>query len=114
MIRGIGTDIIEILRIGKAIRDPKFIRKVFTEKERDEQEARGNKVESYAALFAAKEAIVKAMGTGFRGIEFTDIEIFHDDWGKPWVYLHGIRQDDWSLSLSHCKAYAVAMAIWEE
>ena len=54
------------------------------------------------------------MGTGFRGIEFTDIEIFHDDWGKPWVYLHGIRQDDWSLSLSHCKTYAVAMAIWEE
>ncbi len=54
------------------------------------------------------------MVTGFRGISFTDIEILHDDLGKPLVYLYGIAQNNWHISLSHCKEYAVATAIWEE
>ncbi|WP_276796550.1 holo-ACP synthase [Fusobacterium gonidiaformans] len=114
MIRGIGTDIIEISRIEKAMKKIQFLQKVFTEKEQEEQKARGEKMESYAAIFSAKEAIVKAMGTGFRGISFTDIEILHDDLGKPLVYLYGIAQNNWHISLSHCKEYAVAIAIWEE
>ena len=123
MIAGIGTDIIEIERINKAILNtPQFMLKSFTAKEQDYFRQRKNAVESIAGNFAAKEAISKALGTGFRGFGLMDIEILRDDLGAPVVFLHGKAKDIknkknitniW-VSISHCKAYATAYAIAEE
>ncbi|MBM6839885.1 holo-ACP synthase, partial [Clostridium saudiense] len=86
MILGVGTDIIEIERIKKAIeRTPKFLEKTFTEKEIELFKSKAMKVESIAGNFAAKEAISKAIGTGFRGFSLNDLEILRDELGKPIV-----------------------------
>ena len=76
MIRGVGTDIVQVGRIGTAIkRTPMFLEKVFTEEERKYFKSRNNNLETIAGNFAAKEAISKAMGTGIRGFGLLDIEI---------------------------------------
>lgn len=111
MIQGIGTDIVKISRIAKAMEQKLFLSKVFTEREQAE---RLGKAESYAVAFAAKEAVVKALGTGFREIGFHDIEILHEENGKPYLCLYGEKKENWHISLSHEKEYAVAMVIWEE
>lgn len=111
MIKGIGTDIVNISRIEKAMQQEKFLEKTFTPREREE---RKHKVENYAAAFAAKEAVVKALGSGFRGIGFHDIEILHEENGKPYICLYGKKEGKWYVSLSHEKEYAVAMVVWEE
>jgi holo-[acyl-carrier protein] synthase len=120
-----GVDIIEIERLKESIEDGghSFRDRVFTEAEIDYCESRKNgKYASYAARFAAKEAVSKAFGTGMGGgIKWRDIEIVNDENGKPLVRLtekarerfdelNGIRI---SVSLSHCKTYAVAYAIVE-
>lgn len=110
MIKGIGTDIVKIERIHKALEKEGFLERVFTKKEREERK----NPESYAASYAAKEAVVKALGTGFRGITFHDIEIFHEENGKPYLCLYGKKENSWHLSLSHEKEYAIAMVLWEE
>ena len=111
MIKGIGTDIVKISRIQKAMQQEKFLEKVFTLRE---LETSRQKVESYAAAFAAKEALVKALGTGFRGIQFHDIEILHEENGKPYLCLYGKKEEKCHISLSHEKEYAIAMIVWEE
>ena len=122
MIVGIGTDIIEIERINKAILNtPQFMEKSFTIQEQTYFKQRKNAVESIAGNFAAKEAISKALGTGFRGFGLMDIEILRDGLGGPVVFLHGEAEqigkekditDIW-VSISHCKAYATAYAVAE-
>ena len=86
-----GTDIIEIDRIKKSIEqlEEKFLNKIYTEKEIMYCEGKKKaKYQHYAARFAAKEAVSKALGTGFRdGIYLADIEIISDEWGKPFVEL---------------------------
>lgn len=111
MIRGIGTDIIEIERIQKALEIPGFKERVFTARERKE---RGKRVESYASAFAGKEAIVKALGTGFRNLSFQDIEILHEKSGKPYICLYGEKKENWLISLSHDKSVAIAYVLWQE
>ena len=117
-----GTDIIEISRIMKGIESfSSFLEKVFTQKEIDYCEAKKNaKFQSYSGKFAAKEAVVKAIGTGFSGgIGLKDIEILNDEFGRPYTILHRnafnafnkISGSTISLSISHCKEYAVAFAI---
>ncbi len=77
------------------------------------------KAESIAGNFAGKEAVVKALGTGLRGFQWTDIEILRDELGKPVVYLHGgakkVANDlgisQVMMSISHCKTYAVANSV---
>ena len=122
MILGIGTDIIEIERIDKAIKNnPRFIYKVFTEKEIEYFQGRGFKPQHAAGGFAAKEAISKALGTGFRKFSMKDIEIFRDSLGKPKVLLYGKAQElakihgDYivHLSISHDGDKAIAYAILE-
>ncbi len=119
MIKGIGTDIIEIGRIKAAIeKNQKFVDRTYTTKEQDFLGRKKN-FESHAGNFAAKEAIVKALGTGLRKLNFVDIEVLRDDLGKPYVELNdkilgvmkqmGITQIE--VTLSHCKEYAVAFAI---
>ena len=120
MIKGIGTDIIKIARIEKAVaNNRRFLEKVFTEKEREMFESRNFRSETIAGNFAAKEAIAKAFGTGIRNFNFVDIEILRDELGKPVVSLYNnalvfknekeISTVD--ISISHCEDYAVAFAV---
>ncbi len=120
MIIAIGTDIIEIVRIEKACKkNIRFIEKIFTNSEREYFDTRKNPIGSIAVNFAAKEAISKMLGTGFRGFTWQDIEILHDDLGKPYVVLHNrakILADDLNidrvmLSLSHSREIAVAYCV---
>lgn len=122
MILGIGTDIIEIDRIRTAInRTPSFLKKAFTENEIELFNSRGMRVETIAGNFAAKEAISKAIGTGFRGFKLSDIEVLRDSLGKPIVKLStkvediiGIENYRFHISISHNRSMAIAYAILEE
>ena len=120
MIVGIGNDIIEIERIEKAISKEGFKNKVYTQKELKNIEKRGNRVETYAGIFSAKEAISKAIGTGVREFSLTDLEILNDDLGKPYVVVSEkldkiikSKKEDYQIeiSISHSKKYATAVAI---
>lgn len=113
---GIGNDIIEINRIEKAIKKTNFITKVFTENEIKLFEIKGNRAEFFAGRFAGKEAISKALGTGFREFSLTDIEILNNELGKPYVtFKNSIESYNKKyfidISISHCKEYATAVAI---
>ena len=120
MIVGIGNDIIEIERIEKAISKESFKNKVYTQRELENIEKRGDRVETYAGIFSAKEAISKAIGTGVREFSLTDLEILNDDLGKPYVVVSEkldkilkVKKEDYQIeiSISHSKKYATAMAI---
>ena len=120
MIVGIGNDIIEIERIEKAISKEGFKNKVYTQKELENIEKRGDRVETYAGIFSAKEAISKAIGTGVREFSLTDLEILNDDLGKPYVVVSErldkiikSKKEDYQIeiSISHSKKYATAVAI---
>ena len=120
MIVGIGNDIIEIERIEKAILKEGFKNKVYTERELENIEKRGNRTETYAGIFSAKEAISKAIGTGVREFSLTDLEILNDDLGKPYVVVSEKldkilknKKESYQIeiSISHSKKYATAMAI---
>ena len=86
MIVGVGTDIVEIERIKKALDKHGFSKRFFTE---EEQKMSGNKVVMLADNFAVKEAVSKALGTGVRGFVLKDIEVLRDELGKPYVNLYG-------------------------
>ena len=91
-IYGIGTDIVNINRLNKAIKKYgiKFKKRIFSQKEIIYCEKKTNSIRSYAKRFAAKEALSKALGTGIRkGINFKDIEILNDSFGKPSIKLRG-------------------------
>jgi len=109
-VTGLGTDIIEIARIARAIQRDSFVRHTFTVCEQEWLDTKGkNKAESAAGLFCAKEAVAKALGTGFqRGLNLKDIEITHDELGAPQV---SKPQKNFLLSISHCREYATATAI---
>ena len=119
MIFGVGTDIIEIDRFqknGKPLGD-RFMARCFTE--REQEHLNNRHIQNVAGYFAAKEAVAKALGTGFVGFGPSAIEIIHNEAGKPEVNLHagaaktaesaGVRQIE--VSISHCKTYATAFAI---
>lgn len=119
MIKGTGIDIIEIERINKAVKNVKFVKRIFTKKEIEYFKSINNNIYTIAGRFAAKEAVVKTLGTGLRGFKWIDIEIDRDELGKPIVTLYekaseisnekGITKIE--LSISHCRQYAVAQAI---
>ncbi|HCT64510.1 MAG TPA: holo-ACP synthase [Lachnospiraceae bacterium] len=121
MIIGVGTDIIEINRIGEAISKEGFVKKYFTDREIIFFQSRNFKEETIAGSFAAKEAIAKALGTGFSGFGAIDIEIIHDGKGTPYVVLAGNAKvlamakqiENISISISHCRDYATAYAVAE-
>lgn len=124
MILGIGTDIIKVDRLQRSIeKNERFAEKVFTTAEISYCEARASKYQSYAARFAAKEAVMKAIGTGWDGtINWTDIEVVLDHLGKPGILCHGAtlafmdkhRITHIHLSLSHEQDYAVAYVVLEK
>lgn len=120
MIVGIGNDIIEIERIEKAISKESFKNKVYTQRELENIEKRGDRVETYAGIFSAKEAISKAIGTGVREFSLTDLEILNDDLGKPYVVVSErldkiikSKKENYQIeiSISHSKKYATAVAM---
>ena len=120
MIVGIGNDIIEIERIEKAISKEGFKNKVYTQKELENIKKRGDRAETYAGIFSAKEAISKAIGTGVREFSLTDLEILNDDLGKPYVVVSKKldkiikrKKEDYQIeiSISHSKKYATAVAV---
>ncbi len=108
----VGTDIIEINRIKRLIdKDSKFIEKMYTDKEILYCESKKEqKYQSYAARFAAKEAIYKALSDKITSYTWKDFEIINSNKGKPEVFLHlDIDEiDSIEISISHCKEYAVA------
>ena len=122
MIIGIGIDIIEISRIEKVMnRTHSFIEKSFTDSEIQYFKSKGLKGNVIAGNFAAKEAISKAMGTGFRGFGLKDIEVLRDELGKPIVNLSEkiynlleIKEFNMHISISHNKENAIAYAVMEE
>ncbi len=120
MIAGLGNDIIEIKRIKEAYEEHKeaFLNRLYTEKEQEYcMEQENNPFPRLAGRFAAKEAIVKALGCGFGSeVSWKDIEIIPDENGKPEVHLSdelSCRFDHPILlvTISHCKEYATAVAI---
>ena len=121
MIIGIGTDIIEIHRIENImIRTSSFIEKSFTNNEIEYFKSKGLKGNVIAGNFAAKEAISKALGTGFRVFGLKDIEVLRDKLGKPVVNLSckiyellEIKEFNIHVSISHSKENAIAYAVME-
>ena len=120
MIVGIGNDIIEIERIEKAISKEGFKDKIYTQRELENIKKRGDRVETYAGIFSAKEAISKAIGTGVREFSLTDLEVLNDDLGKPYVVVSErldkiikSKKENYQIeiSISHSKKYATAMAV---
>lgn len=120
MVRGLGNDIIEIARIRASISRHKdhFLNRVFTPSEQQYCLKHADPAPFFAGRFAAKEAIVKALGTGFSdGLSWLDIEIKNDPSGKPEVFLSAaanLRFGNPTLlvTISHCKEYASAVALW--
>jgi len=115
-----GTDIIEIERIKESIENlkDKFLNKIYTKNEIEYCESKKNqKYQHYAARFAAKEAIYKAISSEMDyeySISWTDYEIVNDKSGKPRVNLIGERYkeiESIDISISHCKEYAVANVV---
>jgi holo-[acyl-carrier protein] synthase len=121
-IVGIGTDIVECHRIGRMIAEhgELFLTRVYTSREIRYCQARKHATEHFAGRWAAKEAILKCLGTGWRnGLCWTDMEILNDLQGKPGVRLRGAARDQAEaldissllISISHCRAYATAHAL---
>jgi NAD(P)H-hydrate epimerase len=123
MIVGSGIDIVKISRIEELLREKKdsFMNRVFTHKEVLYINNRNNNPQTVSGMFAAKEAVSKFLGTGIGKLSWKDIEVNHDEKGKPYVDLHNkgyeiyheLGIDKIHLSISHEKDYAIAFAIAE-
>ena len=128
MIFGIGTDLVEVDRIKKelASHGEKFIDMLFTESERTyctRAENFGIQAQCFAARFAAKEAFLKALGSGLRGgLKWKDVEVINNELGKPEIRMQNTAQeicenagiDNVYVSLSHTKESAIAVVILEK
>src|SRR4051795_2825678 len=121
-ILGLGTDIVECVRIARMIEQHAelFLTRCYTSREIRYCQARKHSTEHFAGRWAAKEAILKCLGTGWRkGMCWTDLEIRNDPSGQPRVILRGAARDharqmgisDLMLTISHCRAYATATAV---
>ena len=123
MIFGIGTDIVEIQRVGDKLARTKGLKeKVFTPREIEYCEARKMSAQHFAARFSAKEAFLKAMGTGWSGgRKFDEIEVLNNELGKPELFVHGKVKEfceahaitSMEVSLSHIKDLAQAVVVLE-
>lgn len=125
MIVGTGVDIAEVPRVAAAIErfGDRFLRRIFTENEIRYCESKANRVERYAARFAAKEAALKAIGTGWkRGVTWRDVEVTREPGGRPTMTFHGkaaefagkLGMKRAHVSLSHTAEHAIAQVILED
>lgn len=119
---GIGTDIVECLRIAQMIErhGELFVQRVYTTHEMLYCQSRKLSTQHFAGRWAAKEAVLKALGTGWiKGISWRDVEVRNNGGGKPLIQLHGgakeraaaIGLDQILISISHCRSYATAYAL---
>ena len=125
-IIGIGVDLVENKRIKSSIKNINFINRVFGKKEIIMSKKISNRINFFSKRFAAKEAFVKALGTGFRsGINFKDIEILNDKLGKPYYIINQkiiklikikkkIKDFNIFLSISDEKKYSIAFTLIQE
>ena len=124
-VAGLGVDIIEIERMERALaRTPRIRERVFSENERIYAQGKLRPGAHFALFFAAKEAVFKALGTGFAGMAFTDVEVGHDRFGRPVPILHGRAKElahkqgivelQLSLSYTHTVGVASVVAIKEQ
>ncbi|MDO8849065.1 MAG: holo-ACP synthase [Coriobacteriia bacterium] len=120
MINGLGVDIVEIDRMREALkRRPRMKERLFSEEEREYCDKRNKPEIHYAMRFAAKEAVLKALGTGFSGMRFRDVEVVRDERGRPIPKLSGKAAEvaeaagvvEMHLSLSYTRTNAVASAV---
>jgi len=114
MILGIGVDIVNISRFEEKEKNPQFLRRVFSEYEQKYLKERN--IQSMAGLFAAKEAVVKALGVGFDGFFPCEIEVRHTKKGAPYINLLGKAAElgnggTFNLSISHTNTDAIAFAV---
>ena len=125
MILGTGIDIVEVPRIAQSFErfGERFAKRIFTAAEIRYCESKVNRMERYAARFAAKEAAMKAIGTGMRGgVRWQDFEVGRELSGRPTILLHGkaalvaqklgVRRSH--LSVSHTEEHAVAYVVLED
>lgn len=118
MIIGIGTDMVEIVRVEKACERDHFVQRIFTKEEQKKYDSGFRKA---ASDFAVKEAIVKMLGTGFGPVAAIEIEVLRDDKGKPFVNLYGNAKklsDDMGIarifvSITNTKKYVSAFVVGE-
>jgi holo-[acyl-carrier protein] synthase len=121
-IVGIGSDVVECLRIGRMIEQhgELFLARIYTEREVLLCQGRRRSIEHFAARWAAKEAVMRALGAPWRrGLEWTDIEVREGDDGVPQVHLGGAVRElaeqrgvsNIHLTLAYCRAYATATAL---
>ena len=118
----VGIDLVEIRRIEKSIRNPRFCSRVLGKTEYAQLEMRGFPVQSVAASFCAKEAFSKALGTGIRGFALTEVELLREENGRPRLHLTGNAAKlaaarglaEFSVSVTHTKEYAAAVGVGEE
>lgn len=119
-ILGVGLDLCDIRRIRRAMENPRFAQRAFTQGERERIAQRGE--QTAAGLFAAKEAVAKALGTGFDGFFLDKVEVYWDRLGCPHCRLHGgalerlraMGGDTIRLSITHQGEMAAAVAVVEE
>jgi holo-[acyl-carrier protein] synthase len=120
MIKGVGTDILRVSRMDRFLEKYSRADSVFTPSERDYIESKnGSAGLTAAGVYAAKEAVLKALGTGLSGFKLTDVEISRDSQGKPLVLMRGKLLEThpdatFHLSISHDGEYAAAFAVMEE
>lgn len=122
MIRSVGVDLVEVDRVQKAVErwGDRFLRRVYTGAEIEYCFRKGEKYRSLAARFAAKEAVMKALGTGWkRGVRWVDIEVVRRPGAAPEIALHGQsralgREGQFLVSLSHTQTHAIAVVVVEE
>ena len=122
-IIGVGVDIVDNSRIKKSIKNKNFILRVFSEKEITQSKKFKDKINYFSKRFAAKESLSKAIGTGFRkGLNFRDISILNDKYGKPYYELNNkvkkliysnlkVKKIKISLSLADEKKYSIAFSV---
>ena len=120
---GIGVDIIKNNRVRSSLKNNNFIKRIFSKNEILISKKFANKTNYFSKRFAAKEAFVKALGTGFRdGLNFKDIEIFNDKSGKPHYLINSkiknyikkkkkVKKFELFLSISDEKEYSIAFTI---
>ena len=117
---GIGTDLVDLDRFREVLaRRPGMVDRLFTPGEREYAERRGDPLERYAVRFAAKEAVLKALGVGLGAASWHEIEVERDDDGVPSVHLTGRAAElaaaagvgEWAISLTHGDSAALAIAI---
>lgn len=122
MIRSVGVDLVEVDRVQKAVErwGDRFLRRVYTEAEIDYCFHKGEKYRSLAARFAAKEAVMKVFGTGWKhGVRWADIEVVRRPGAAPEIVLNGQsrvlgRDGRFLVSLSHTNEHAIAFVMVEE